>query len=129
MHSALSAEMCYSNSVLRVEFNALRNEQERVWKEVLNFFELPDAPLVSVLEQNSSFPMERLRLEPIDVFWMNLLAGREMRNAGYQTEVSHVRVFDVLRSLWALIPWGLFVSRHLGRNVSGGVLKYLKLRK
>lgn len=129
MQSALRAERDYSSSVLRIEFQSLRTEPQRVWDGVLSFFGLPLAPLSFVDEQNSSFPEERPKLESVDIFWMNCLSGRAIRNAGYEVASSDVGVFDLVRSFFSLFPWCFFIVQHLGRNVPGGILKYLKLKK
>jgi hypothetical protein len=125
MSSARSAKKRFSDSIRIVEFECLKNSPEESWESVLQFFELPSYPLVSVLQQNSSFLSERKELSSIDLFWMNLIAGRELARAGYAKRASGVHLREFFHSLLSLLPWSIYVTRRLSSSVSGSLLKYL----
>jgi hypothetical protein len=113
-----------------VRFEALRVTPDKCWNDVLHFFEVPFAPLVTVSDRNSSFTGAKRILEPIDMFWMNLLAGRAIQAGGYSKNRSGVTVVEVLGSICGLIPWGFRAAKLLKSRVPGGLLKYfLKLGK
>lgn len=130
MNSALRMHQSFEAQTHIVRFEALRATPDKCWNDVLNFFEVPFAPLVTVSDRNSSFTGAKRTLEPIDIFWMNLLAGRAIQAGGYSKKRSGVSVVEVLGSTCGLIPWGFRAVKLLKSRVPGGLLKYfLKLGK
>jgi hypothetical protein len=129
IRSAMFAKKNYGDSVLWVEFDELRESSEAVWSNILAFFELPYVSLKMVKEQNSSFTVKSNSLDPIDVFWMNLIAGSDMRKAGYSSRRSGVALSSIFRSVGGLFSWSWIAFNHLRKTVSGGVLRYLKIKK
>jgi hypothetical protein len=130
MNSALRMHQRFEAQTHIVRFEALRVTPDKCWNDVLHFFEVPFAPLVTVSDRNSSFTGAKRILEPIDMFWMNLLAGRAIQAGGYSKNRSGVTVVEVLGSICGLIPWGFRAAKLLKSRVPGGLLKYfLKLGK
>lgn len=90
---------------LHVHFDDVRHMPDRVLDEVQAFLGLAPASL-TVPPSNSSFPQgARPDLDPIDVFWMNRIAGREIRRAGYAVRPSGAGPAAVARSLLGLPAW------------------------
>ena len=125
MSSALDAKKRYPSSVQIVEFEHLKNSPDTVWEDVLKFFELPSHPLVRVQQHNSSFVTKRNELETIDMFWMNLIAGRMLKRYGFQRKQVKFTALQLFRSILDLIPWTWYACSVLRRSVKGGVMRYL----
>ena len=107
-----------------IEFESLKNNPELCWKGALSFLEIPQSPFIEVQDHNSSFTSRRKSLSPVDVFWMNLIAGKAMRKGGYSIKKSGARVVPILLSILLLVPWAsrLFLSH--GNSFPGGRMKY-----
>lgn len=90
---------------LRIEFDSLRTAPEETLADVQRFLGVTELPL-AVRATNSSFTSgPRPTLDPIDVFWMNCLAGGTIRRAGYGLQKSSVGMGVVLCSLASLPSW------------------------
>jgi hypothetical protein len=124
MHSALRMHQRFETQTHIVRFEELRTDPDQCWNDVLNFFEVPFVPLITVSDRNSSFTSAKRTLEPIDIFWMNLLAGRAIQAGGYSKRKSGVTIVELLGSICGLIPWGFRAAKLLKSRVPGGLLKY-----
>ena len=99
--------------MLRVAFEDVRSHPGTVLAEVQAFLGLDPADL-SAPPSNTSFPTgPRPELAPVDVFWMNRIAGRAIRRAGYRLRPSGASPLAVLRSALALPGW---MNRQGGRG-------------
>lgn len=124
MKSALCMHQSYEGQTLVVRFEELRSSPEECWSDVLHFWNIPFVPLVLSDDCNSSFTGDKHSLEPIDIFWMNLVAARLIRSGGYSKIKSGVSLGEVLSSLCALFKWIFSASKLLRSRVPGGLLKY-----
>lgn len=125
MRSIAQARIDHGTALHMVDFKLLKQSPDEVWEGLLKFLNLPMVPISAVEEQNSSFTGNKHELEPVDVFWMNFIAGRELARAGYAKHASGVHLREVFYSLLGLIPWSIYVIRRLWSSVSGSLLKYL----
>lgn len=124
MNSALRMHQSFEAQTHIVRFEELRESPEKCWNDVLNFFEVPLASLVTVSDRNSSFTGVKRTLKPIDIFWMNLIAGSAIKEGGYLKMKSGVKIVELLGSICGLIPWGFRAAKLLKSRVPGGILKY-----
>lgn len=124
MLSALEMRTRFPKQTHVVEFDDLRNKSEVCWQNVLSFWGIEYAPLIKVEGRNSSFVANRKTLSPVDVFWMNLVAGRVMRRGGYVKKKSSAGLGAISFSVLQLIPWSCRAVFLLKSRVPGGMIKY-----
>lgn len=126
MKSAQLASNLFRDDILLLEFDDLRKDPELAWANILKFFNFPLISVPKIERTNTSFPNSRATLEPIDRFWLNLIAGKYLKIMGYQRQNSCASVRMVAFSFFAAIPWAVRSLMHINRNVSDGVFRYLK---
>ena len=123
----VSAKMERADRTLVVEFNEFQTNEEKVTREVQEFFGVQYHKIAGkVPRSNSSFPNEKKpELKPEDLFWMNLITRKEMKSLGYQ---SRKTPFAPLRISWSIIKlpaWGLRNLFDLKKKVRGSLFSYL----
>lgn len=104
--SLASAQRCLAMpDTCRVDFDAIRRTPGDVLAGVQTFLGLEPVDIIGP-PSNSSFPSGvRPQLDPVDVFWMNRVAGRQIRHAGYSMQPSGARPGAVAHSLLRLPQW------------------------
>lgn len=96
--------------------------------KVYKFLELSliERPAVDS-ERNSSFAGgSKPALEKIDIFWMNLIAGRYLRQKEMHFRESNVSFGEVVGSVARLVPWGWFCFTEVFARIQGSKFGYLK---
>lgn len=122
-----SQKMERAERTLVVHFNEFQANEEKVTREVQEFLGVEYHAIAGkVPPANSSFPdRARPELKPEDLFWMNLIARKEMKSLGYELRRTP---FAPLRISWSIIKlpgWGLRNLVDLKRKVRGPLVSYL----
>lgn len=127
IRSILRAEHQHSAAVLRIDFRRMKEDEANVLKEVQRHFGLEVEEIWGkVAADNTSFPEGiRPELTGADIFWMNLIAGRAMRIAGYDKTQSGWPLGEILMSIVRLPIWGVAVIKHMGKVTGGSPIRYL----
>lgn len=124
MKSAMRNSRRFPSQTLILTFEKLKCSPGNCWIRLLSFYGIPEAPFMPVGEKNSSFQGIERKLEPIDVFWMNVIARSHIRAGGYNVQSSGVSFREVVISIWGLCPWFLRALKLLKSRVPGGLSKY-----
>ncbi len=123
-----AAERRYPGQTLVLRFEELVRDPEGVLDRVQRFFELQPVRLAGrVLPDNSSFPSgERPSLQPDDLFWMNLVARKEIRHYGVAPARVPFRPLPILKSVLRIPFWALWnVVDFRKRLPAGSAWRYL----
>ena len=126
LKSFLDVKRRHPEAVRFFNTNELKENAAEVYQNILEFLGLPAAPFApGKIESNSSFSDQvRPELEPIDLFWLNLIAGRLISQSGYVCRDSRVSIGDVVVSLLKLPASVYFVLRTVMPR-QGKQLRYL----
>jgi hypothetical protein len=68
-------------------------------------------------------------LTPVDVFWMNIIAGKSIRDLGYSRCPFSLSVGGMLKIIWSLFTFALWVPQVfflMSKRIQGGSLGYLR---
>jgi len=127
MRAALRLARARPSDALMVDLREVREQPEAVMERVQRFFELEPSPLSGVrARENSSFSSEsRPKLQPAEILWVNLVAGREMREAGFERRHAP---FDPLGFLWSLLrvpAWAVRAVLDVFERTESGALNYI----
>jgi hypothetical protein len=96
---------CVGSRGLHVDMDDILSEPCSTIEKVELFFGL-DNLSQTLAAANSSFPeAKRPELSPVDRFWINILAGREIKKIGYRMQKVRASNIEVLKSLLKLLPW------------------------
>lgn len=92
----------YTSSILKtskkdesllVKLESVKNEPKKVLKESQKFLDVEVVEGIEIPRQNSSFPQDDPpELDNIDYFWMNLVAGGEMKKKLIKEYLGETRV-------------------------------------
>jgi Sulfotransferase family len=117
----------YPERTLLVRTEELRDRTGETLAGVQSFLELPEEDLRGADGANSSFREGESRtVRATDVFWMNLVAGREMREAGYPPVPAKPGVVATTVSV-ALAPLSVAATAvRLPSMVPGSFVSYLQ---
>lgn len=128
IRSILAAEAQNGLAVLRVDFSRMKEDEEAVLREVQAHFGLPIEAIWDRVEaDNTSFPTgKRPELSNTDIFWMNLIAGREIKKAGYIRRKCGLPILGILRSILRIPVWTIAVIKHIPKITGGSPIRYLK---
>lgn len=126
MISALAAQRHLPEQTHVVAHEDLREHPADVLAGVQRFLGLEVQPLADrVPPVNTSFPKgDRPELGADDVFWMNRIAGRTMRAAGYSLRPTPKRPRPILRSILMLPIWAVWNLLSMRRIVDGSIIAY-----
>ncbi len=127
LRSTARALSQYPDDTLCIDTERLQSEAQDVFREVLDFLGMARSPLTEpIMGKNSSFEQsdEKPRLEPADVFWMNLVNGRWIKKARWPLQASKASGWQVVRSILQL-PGSLFHILRILMAAPGNQLKYL----
>lgn len=130
MRSALAARSLREDQVFSVEQEDIRSNAAEVMDNAQRFFGLEPVDLVSkVPPDNTSFPGGvRPRLQPEDIFWMNMVAGRTMSRGGYVKQPAGLTPTAMLRVAWSVLRlpiWSVGCLLTLRQVVDGSLMKYI----
>jgi hypothetical protein len=123
-----AAAQRYPDRVHLVRFEDIETNPATVVQDVERFLGLSPLDLSSkVPPDNSSFPMEpRPILSSEDIFWMNLLARKEMKKHGYPMRPTPIAPWAVAGSIFGLPFWVIVNVFSLRNNVSGSLWRYIR---
>lgn len=121
MRAARRAEREHPGSVLLVWPD--RQDEEALLRDVCAHFGIDPAGFAAgVGRTNSSFSSaDRPELAPEDVFWINRVAGREIRKAGFALRRTPWSPLRVLRSLIDVPFWMVRVRRQMSADAASPV--------
>lgn len=116
----------YEDRSLLIRYADLETRPEAVLENVQKFLGVEHCMALAQPPTNSSFPeAQRPQLSPVDVFWMNMIAGREVTRFGWQVSPSSVRPWAVLKSVASIPTWAFYVLETLGES-NADTVNYLK---
>lgn len=95
------------DQVLLVRFEEIKRDPQAILARIQQFLGLPIEPIAGrVPPDNTSFPGgKKLDLAFADVFWMNLIGGREMRRNGFERRRAGFHPFGLAASVLGLPMW------------------------
>ncbi|MEA5596118.1 sulfotransferase [Rivularia sp. UHCC 0363] len=128
IRAATYATHSYAQNTLVVRTEDMKSDSEAVLNEVQKFFLLnPVSKLASKIPpDNSSFLIaERPSLKSEDIFWMNLVASKEISQFGFEKQSSMIEPLRILCSILQLPIWTIRNFIHLNNETSGSVFQYL----
>jgi hypothetical protein len=127
VRSALAARDEHPDRVLLIDFDEATRDSAPALDRVQRFFGLRPVDLSrAVGKDNSSFPGgQRSELGNDDLFWIRVVARREMSALGLETRPWHLDA-SVLLSFATLPRFALRAARLLRERVSGSGLDYLR---
>ncbi len=110
---------------LLVDYHDVKNQPQRVLERVQEFLGIPNKPIL-LPAVNSSFPSGvRTSLRADDIFWMNFVAGREIRQMGFELKRNHGNIYEVAMSFAQVPGWIVNVLLLMQKQVAGGLFSYL----
>lgn len=125
----------YTSSILRtakedksllVKLESVKNRPREVLVEVQKFLEVEVVEGVEIPRQNTSFPQDDPpELDNIDHFWMNLVAGSEMKKTGQRISQRSPSVRKILNSLLTIPVWFYRTAKHLSGYQMSSAWRYL----
>jgi hypothetical protein len=123
-----AAAQRYPGRVHLVRFEDIEDKPAAVIQDVERFLGLSPLDLSSkVPPDNSSFPSEpRPCLRSEDIFWMNLVARKEMKKHGYPIRPTPFAPLAVAGSILELPYWAIRNVASLRDNVSGSLWRYIR---
>lgn len=126
MRSILHASHKYADSVLTIPFWEINNDPNGVMDKVFQFFGGKWGIHQPLAREGSSFvaPTKPV-LQADDIFWMNLIARKEIVNGGFSLRRLDPKIGCIARSILTLPTW---LTKNLGlwnERVSGGLMKYI----
>jgi hypothetical protein len=110
--SVIKARQKYCNSALFISFNEIRNAPQDLLSRTIDFLNLEQADIM-LPGQNTAFPSgHRPHLQPDDIFWINLLCSRPMRDLGVSKRPYKLAPLKILISILKVPLWilNLFLS-------------------
>lgn len=123
---ATKVEQQLGDRSLLIRFEKLKLDGNAVWQKVLLFLDVTPHSLPIIEDKNSSFSRhERPDLKPIDVFWMNLIAGNAIDGLGYTRRESGFPLLAIIVSLCSFIPCSIRVLKDISKRCSGGIISYI----
>jgi hypothetical protein len=124
--SILRLRHAHPERVLAVSLERVADDGPGVLREVGNFLGLQIDAGCTLDKANSSFPaQDAAALAPEDVYWMNVIAGRQIRALGY-TLAPTGPFTDGLPSLVRLPGWAWRAVRRLAAYQNTGLVGYLR---
>ncbi len=106
MRSLLQAKDRYPDSMLIIPFVDINNDPKEVLRKVCVFFDVEPAIQKPLLKENSSFVTSfRPTLGSDDVFWMNLIAGKEIERAGFVRQPAAPKISVIILSILKIPMW------------------------
>jgi len=127
LRAAREAAERHGDRVLSVEFNDLRSDPGSTLDRVQAFFGLRRVDLANAVPpDNTSFPAgSRPALRGEDYFWLHLVAGSAMRDAGYARKKGPSEPLRVVWSFLRLPIWAAVNLIELRGRTSGSLVRYL----
>jgi len=118
----------YADKVMVTSIEEIQADPDGVFQRIQKYFELTVVQRLAdkVGPVNSSFPSGRKpRLGSEDIFWMNLIAGREIRRAGFPWQTERYRFWSVVGSVLTIPVWGFHVAVLFFKKQGLGSIGYL----
>lgn len=128
IRATMYAVRSYPQNTLFIHTKDMKSNPESVLNEVQNFFLLhPVSNLANKIPaDNSSFSIgERPSLKSEDIFWINLVAGKEISQFGFEKQVVTIKPLRILFSIFKLPIWIIRNFIHLNNETSGSVFQYI----
>ncbi len=114
--------------VLLVRLAEIQREPERVLERVQDFLLLTREPNLEPLPQgeNTSFRnRERPELPSAERFWVNLIASKEIAEAGFERQAVGGGWLDILKSVVTLPLWAIRAYTDLDGRTEGSTFQYI----
>jgi Sulfotransferase family len=126
MRSLFRAQQKYPESVLSIPFSEINDDPKGVLRKLCLFLGVKPIVGQPLAKENSSFvaPIEAT-LQDDDIFWMNLIARKEMDGAGFAPRRLDSRIIRVTWSVLKLPVWLASNLGHWNKRVSGSLVKYI----
>ncbi len=118
----------YPQQTLLVKTEEIKTNPQLVLNKVQSFFLLENqVDLAAKIPcDNSSFSSQsKPSLESEDIFWMNLIAGREITQSFFQIQSLSYNPFRIMLSILKLPYWAVWSFFHLWHKTEESVGKYL----
>lgn len=124
---SIAATEHYPDHVKLLNFNDLKLEPHRVYREVLEFLEVESASFpVGVQDKNSSFNSAvKGELSNTDIFWMNMLASREIDDSKSSRKYATCFSFSILMSLLRLPVWFFWLLGPVRKKIRVPFFSYI----
>jgi len=126
MRSILHAADNYPDSVLIVPFGEIKDHPNEVVDKVCLFFGAKPGIRQTVAAENSSFVAPvKPTLQADDIFWINLIARKEITCGGFAPRPIDPKIGRILGSILTIPIW---LAKNLGdwkKRVRGNTLKYM----
>lgn len=115
------------SQVLILDFDYCRSDESLAVRKVQDFLGVQPYVIPNRSSKiNSSFPTKvPPSLQPEDLFWLNLIAGRVMRKMGYETKSLFFGIWPVFCSVVRLPFWAVRNLVSMRRITEGGISAYL----
>jgi hypothetical protein len=97
-------------------------------KKVQSFIDIEFEDL-SLEHINSSFSkINKPKLNAIDVFWMNVIAKKQIKESGYQSKKGQISPYLFIKSIFQMVPAAFYVVKFLpaNKNIFIYLFNYLK---
>lgn len=129
MRAALNLKSRCPEQVMLVQLEDIRRRPEQVLYKVQEFLRLePDPALMGLPEgENTSFRGgARPQLPGAEIFWVNLIARREIRAGSFEPrEPTRGTFLGVVRSILALPIWAVRAYANIKRRTQSSTVRYL----
>ncbi|MDB4360772.1 sulfotransferase [Akkermansiaceae bacterium] len=124
---SIAAAGHYPDNVQLLNFNDLKSEPCRVYREVLEFLDLNVSPFPSeVQDKNSSFNSSvKRKLSNADIYWMNMLASAEIGESKSIKKYATCFSFDILISLLRLPVWFFWLLGPVRKKIQVPFFSYI----
>ncbi|WP_263841242.1 sulfotransferase family protein [Salinibacter sp.] len=104
-NSVIDAKKKYPQRTLLVRQKEIKNSSKKLVKNVQKFLGV-NAEKIRREKTNTSFPSrERPDLEEVEIFWMNKLAKKNIKEMGYRVKKTDTKVEDVVLSMLKIPIW------------------------
>jgi len=125
--AAQDAAKRFPLQVMTLDFQAFSSERDEVVRQVYAFFELRPIDLPQVKPPtNTSFASDtKPTLKPADLFWLNLIARKEIKAGGYEKQATPWAPWQIFVSIVVLPVWLVRNVLDMRRFVRGSAIKYM----
>ncbi len=132
--SILNVSKRYANKVKIVRNEHLIDHPKKVLLDVALFLDLPkDEMFTDVIPPRTNSSImgnKKLKLDSADMFWLNLLAKKQIRELGYDLKSMPFDYFKIVFTLFKLPLWGwrtvLLLQKNSKCNIFIYILRWLK---
>ena len=128
VRSVRAAKHTHPDHIEVIWLHEIKKDSRAVLERVQRFFMLPveDDLAERVPPDNSSFRAgKRPELKSEDIFWMNLLTGKEIAASGFERRKIPFQPLRIIGSCILLPFWSLVKVYRLNRNTDGSLTEYV----